>query len=277
VDDDYLANPRLWVASSTILHMRGRAIEPIVIVSAVARIWLAIVVSNSGYGQPAPAAAEVLQKVKGTYSNLSQYRWSATITEEQVAASGESSVTTASVLVAVQKPNQIRWQVSGSGAATYTGVYVGDEVIISDGNNVVWYRPKLKEYTRTPIGPLATPMGTVSAFIDHIENTFFQGFKVLGTFQARLLREETVSGSGVPVPCYVVEIVTPLQTAFTWWVDEKRNVVLREVFESRRPGQPPSLTRRTEFSVDQIGGSIDKQSFVFSPPSGARQKGAFTQ
>jgi hypothetical protein len=41
----------------------------------------------------------------------------------------------------------------------------------------------------------------------------------VGTFQARLLREETVSGNGSPVRCYVVEIVTPLQTAFRWWVD----------------------------------------------------------
>ena len=263
--------------SGTILHMRGRAIEPIVFTSAVARVWLALVVSHSAYGQPAPTAAEVLQKVKATYTNMSQYRWSATITEEQVAASGENSVTTASVLVAVQKPNQLRWVASGSGAATYTGVYVGDEVVVSDGNNVVWYRPKLKQYTKTPIGPLVTPMGTVSAFIDHIEDTFFQGFRALGTFQARLLREETVSGNGSPVRCYVVEIVTPLQTVFTWWVDEKRNVVLREVFEARRPGRRPSVTRRTEFSVTQIGGSIDKQSFVFSPPAGARQMEAFEQ
>ena len=257
--------------------MRGRAIEPTVFLSAIVQFGLALIASHSAYGQPAPTAAEVLQEVKATYTNMSQYRWSATITEEQVAASGKNSVTAASILVAVQKPDQIRWEVTGSGAATYTGMYVGDEVIVSDGNNVVWYRPKLKQYTKTPIGPLVTPEGPVSAFIDHIEDTFFQGFKVLGTFQARLLREETVSGNGSPVRCYVVEIVTPLQTAFTWWVDEKRNVVLREVFEARRPGQSPSLTRRTEFSVAQIGGLIDKQLFVFSPPAGARQTEAFKQ
>jgi hypothetical protein len=92
-----------------------------------------------------------------------------------------------------------------------------------------------------------------------------------------LLREEAVPGDGSSVPCHVVEIVTPIQTVFTWWVDEKRNVVLREVFEALRPGQAPSVTRRSEFSVDQIGGSIDKQSFVFSPPAGARQVKAFRQ
>ncbi len=163
---------------------RGRAVEPTVFFRAVARVWLALVVSHSAYGQPAPTAAEVLQKVKATFTNMSQYRWSATITEERVAASGENSVTTASVLVAVQKPNKIRWEASGSGAAPYTGMYVGDEVIVSDGINVVWYRPKLKEYTKTPMGPLVNP----SALIDHIEDTFFQGFRFLGILQASLLR-----------------------------------------------------------------------------------------
>src|SRR5580700_8119933 len=86
--------------SGTILHMRGGATEPTVFVGAV---WLALVVSHSAYGQSAPPAAEVLQGVKATYKNMSQYRWSATITEEQVATSGENSVPTASVLVAVQK------------------------------------------------------------------------------------------------------------------------------------------------------------------------------
>ena len=166
--------------------MRGRAIEPTVF-SAIVRFGLAFIASHSAYGQPAPTAAEVLQKVRATYTNMTQYRWSATITEEQVAASGKNSVTAASILVAVQKPDQLLWEVTGSGAATYTGMYVGDEVIVSDGNNVIWYRPKLKQYTKTPIGARVTPMGTVSAFIDHIEDTFLQGFKVFGNLSGEVV------------------------------------------------------------------------------------------
>ena len=232
---------------------------------------LVLIFTLSTFGQPAPDVAEVLQKVKTTYTGLSRYRLSATITEEQVAPSGKKSVSAASMKVTVQKPNQVNWEVSGSGATLITGMYVGEEVIVSDGNNVFWYLPKLRQYTKTPVGPLVTPMGTVSAFIEHIEDLLFDGFKHLGSDGAKLLREETISGSGSPIPCYVIEITTPFQTTFTWWIDKKSNVVVREVYEFRSPLGPPSLTRRTEFAVAQIGGSIDEQSFVFIPPAGARQ------
>jgi len=249
--------------------MRGRrAIERTVFVTTlIFRHCAALIFALSATGQPpAPNVAEVLQKVKATYTNMSGYRLSETVTE---------GASTASIRVTVQRPNRLRWEVSGSGAATYTGMYVGEEVIVSDGNNVFWYRPKLGQYTKTPLGPLVTPEGTVSAFIDHIEDTLFQGFKSLGAFDARLLREEAVSINGSRAACYVIKITTPLHTAFTWWIDKKSSLVLREAFELNRPPEPPSLTRRTEFTVIQIGGPIDQQSFVFIPPPGARQTDAF--
>ncbi len=255
---------------------RLRAIEPSVLFSAITVfVWSSLISTDSAYGQPAPTVAEVLRKVKAAYSNMSQYRWSATITEEQVFASGKKSVSIASILVVVQERDKVRWEVTGSGAADYNGMYAGEEVIVSDGKNVSWYRPKLKQYTTTPIGPLVTPMGTVSAFIDKLEGDFFGGYQFLRPDGSRLLREESLSIKGSPVACYVIEIITPLQTVFTWWVDKKRNVVLREVFELQGAGQPPSLTRRTEVDVAQIGGPIDGQLFMFSPPAGATQVEAF--
>ena len=230
-----------------------------------------LIFALSAFGQPAPDVAEVLQKVKTTYTDISQYRLSATITEEQVAPSGKKSVAAASIKVTVQKPNHLNWEVSSSDAALITGIYVGEEVIVSDGTNVFWYLPKLRQYTRTPIGPLVTPMGTVAAFIDHIEDLLFDRFKHVETDGAKLLREEAVPVGGSPIPCYVVEMATQFQKHFTWWIDKRSNVVMREVYELKGPPGIQSLTRRTDFTVAQIGGSIDEQSFVFIPPPGARQ------
>jgi hypothetical protein len=158
--------------------MRARAIEPIVLVSAVARIWLAFVVSHSAYCQPVPAAAEVLQKVKATYTNMNQYRWSATITEKQVSASGKNNVTTASVLVAVQKPNQVRWEVSGSGAATYTGMYVGDEIIVSGRDQRGLVFAKTEAIHHNADGPTGDANGNrVIVHRAHMKTRFSTGSK----------------------------------------------------------------------------------------------------
>ena len=145
-------------------------------VSVGARVLSAcsvFILTNSAYGQSAPTAAEVLEKVRSAFTSLTQYKWSATISEEVKNAAGKSDVATTSVSVAVEKPDRLRWEVTGSGASAYTGMYVGEEVIVSDGRDVFWYTPRQKQYTKTPIGPLVTPMGTVLAFIDHIEDTFF--------------------------------------------------------------------------------------------------------
>jgi outer membrane lipoprotein-sorting protein len=207
---------------------------------------------------------------------MSQYKFSAKITEEDVDSTGKTSVNSTSIDVVVHRPNQVRWEVTGSGSATYTGMYVGEEVIVSDGTDVFWYRPKLRQFTKTPIGPIVSPSGTVSAVIDHIEDLLFDGYKHLSAEWARVLGVDRISSGGSSVDCYVIEFTTPFQTAFTWWVDKERSVGLREVFELNRPAKRPTLTRRTEFAVAQIGGEVDAQAFVFSPPAGVKQVEAFT-
>ncbi len=196
---------------------------------------------------------------------------SAVTTEASVDDSGESDKSTAFILVAIQKPAQFRWEVTGDGASLYTGK-AGEQTLISDGENVFWYLPGPKLYSKHPIGdPITTPMRTVPAFIDKIESDLFGGFKIFGPVGAVLLADETIASNGSLVPCYVVRITTELKTAFTWWVDKENSLVLRVVFELLRADRPPSLTRTTEFSYSQIGGLIDKQVFVFSPPAGVRQ------
>jgi outer membrane lipoprotein-sorting protein len=249
-------------------------------VSVGARVLLAcsvFILTNWAYGQATPTAAEILEEVRSTYANMAQYKWSATISEEVKNAAGKSDVATTSVSVAVQKPDRLRWEVKGSGASAYTGMYGGEEVIVSNGKEVFWYSPRLKQYTKTPIGPLVTPMGTVLAFINSIEDTFFYGFKVADPIGAKLLKMETLSSGDSSVSCYVVEIATPLQSTFTWWVDAQRNIVVREVFENMASGRYPYLTRRTNFSFAQIGNAPESQSFEFSPPPGVRLRKAFEQ
>ena len=182
-----------------------------------------------------------------------------------------------SVHAIVQKPNRVRWEASGAGAAKTMAIFGREEIIVSDGGNVFWYLPKMKQYTKTAIGPLVTPMGTVSAFIGKIEDDYFYGFKFMDSRWAKLVKEESVSRDGRSTDCYVVEIDTPVPTAFTWWIDKKSNLVVRELFENARRGDTASVTRRSDFAFASIEAPIEGRSFIFTPPSGVRQVKRFGQ
>jgi outer membrane lipoprotein-sorting protein len=237
--------------------------------AAFSMAYCVLIASKPSYSQPAPAVAEILRDVRSRYTGMSRYEFYATVSES---LKGETSVH-----AIVQKPNRVRWEVTGPGAATFTGMYAGEEVIVSDAINVFWYRPKLMQYTKTPIGPLVTPMGTVAAFVDKIEDDLFYGFKFMDPRWAKLVRDESVPRNGSPVDCYVVEFDTPVPTTFTWWIDKKSNLVIRELFENARHGENPSVTRHSDFVFTSADEPTDDRSFVFVPPSGARQVDRFGQ
>jgi outer membrane lipoprotein-sorting protein len=200
---------------------------------------------------------------------MSRYEFYATVNES---LKGETSVH-----AIVQKPNRLRWEATGAGAAKFTATFGRDEIIVSDGTNVSWHLPKTKQYTKTPIGPLVTPMGTVPAFIEKIEDDYFYGFKFMDPRWANLLREESVPRNGSLIDCYVVEFDTPVPTTFTWWIDKKSNLVIRELFENARRGENPSVVRDSDFVFTSVDEPINDRSFVFVPPSDARQVERFGQ
>jgi outer membrane lipoprotein-sorting protein len=90
------------------------------------------------------------------------------------------------------------------------------------------------------------------------------------TEKARLLRKETTRVGDATVECEVIEIQAPLpgyRDTYTWWVDDKRHLVLREDTKPATPRRPASST---VFAVAQIGGPMPDGLFRFTPPPGAK-------
>ena len=242
-----------------------------------------------GFAQSRPPdVAAILANVSRTYKNLNQYTFHATVTEE-TRTNGAKAVTKAVIVVAVQRPERIRFDVNGSGSTQFTGMYVGDEVAVSDGTDFFLYLPKFNQYTKTPLRLSSStqsnrqpvsPMGTVPAFIDHVEGVFLDWYQVVGASadHAHFIGDESVSVDGRPVSCHVVEIkYEPPFPKRTIWVDKSRSVVLREVMDSQNPQNLPSLTKTTAFSAAQFGPPIRDDVFVFSAPAGAKLVNAFGQ
>jgi outer membrane lipoprotein-sorting protein len=240
--------------------------------------------TGHAFAQNGPDVAQILESVSRVYSSPNQYTLHATVTEETF-TSGKGTVTSAAVVIAVKRPEQVRFEVNRSGSTEFTGMYVGDELAVSDGTNFFLYLPKFHQYTKTPLHftgtahePI-TPMGTVPAFIDHVEATFLDWYKVVAGFadRAQFLREESVGVDGTPVSCYVIEIENSPNPKRTIWVDKSRSVVLREILDLQNPENLPSLTKTTVFSATQFGAPLKDDLFVFSPPAGAKLVDAFGQ
>ena len=240
--------------------------------------------TGHAFAQSGPDVAQILASVSRVYSSPNQYTLHATVTEETFTSGKRTEVTRSAVVIAVKRPERVRFEVNRSGSTEFTGMYVGDEVAVSDGTNLFMYLSKFNQYFKTPLRlggksndqPI-TPMGTVPAFIDHVEATFLGWYKVVAAFadRARLLKEEPVRANGSTVNCYVIEIENPPNPKRTIWVDKSRSVVLRELLDLQNPEHVPSLTKTTVFSATQFGAPIKDDLFVFSPPAGAKQVDAF--
>ena len=207
-----------------------------------------------------PDAAGVLHKVGETYANAKQYRFA-------VKKSGEEA---GFMAIAVRKPNQFRFEADGrviDGADAF-----GNVTMVSNGDTVWNYISGLQQYTRKsttlPLLDTEPPDITPEAFVLQAETVFLTRYAELAkaTDHATFIREETIQGAD----CYVIRIQAPLpgfRDDYTWWVDKKRYLILREDTQPSTPRRPSSSTIYTLATIDE---PIPEELFHFTPPPGSK-------
>jgi len=208
------------------------------------------------HGQTKPDVAEILRKVGENYSNARQYRFVVKQTGEEPA----------SIEIAVEKPDKFRFVTDGevpSGDARY-----GTVTMVSNGSTAWNYAAGLNQYIRKstslPLVDSEPPDVTSDVFVLQAETRFLTRYARLATAadHATLLRQEA--------DCYVIQLKAPLpgfRDDYTWWVDQKRFVVVRE------DTQPASTRWRPSsavFSVASINEPLPAGIFQYTPPAGAK-------
>jgi outer membrane lipoprotein-sorting protein len=224
----------------------------------------AILMAGILTAQSQPDIAEILANVSSTYSSAKEYRFSVT-------KSGEES---GSIRIAVRKPDKFRFEADGrvvDGADAFRNL-----TVVGEGSTVWIYRSELRQYTKKNVTPALLdtepPEVTPETFVLQAGVVFLTRYVQLAKAvdRARLLRKETIQVGDGEVECDVLEIQAPLpgyRDTYTWWVDEKRHLVLREDIKPATPRRPLSSTI---YTMAQIGEQIPDELFHFSPPPGAK-------
>jgi outer membrane lipoprotein-sorting protein len=224
---------------------------------------LAALLAHVAAAQAQPDAAEILRKVGDTYSNAKRYHF----VVKSVVAGGSPTT----IEIAVEPPNKFRID---AGASLLGGEdEMGRMMLISDGAQVWTYASGFNQYTIDKIEqpePGAAPAAGESPFVRQFAMLLF--YRYVGfaknSAEARLLRQETIEAGGGMAECYVIEIKSPENGGdYTWWVDQKRFLVLREDTKPADASQPPSSV---VFTVAQLNEPLAEDLFQFTPPAGAK-------
>jgi outer membrane lipoprotein-sorting protein len=229
--------------------------------------WLAIagLAASALTAQDRPDVTDILGKVRDTYTNAKQYRFA-------VKKSGEES---GFMRIAVRKPNQFRLEADGrvlDGADAF-----GNVILVSDGY-IAWNYMQgtnrfTKKSTSIPLLDTEPPEVSPETFVWQAEAVFITRYAEMAKAadRAKFLRSETISAAGGTVDCYVFEIQAPLpgyRDTYTWWVDKKRYLILREDTKPSGSRRPPSSTIYTMATINE---AIPDDLFRFTPPPGATQ------
>lgn len=210
------------------------------------------------------AADTILSRVAALYSGARQYHFAALKTGEEKG----------SLEIWVRHPDRFRFEGDG-------GVIDGSDpfpkVTFTGNGDDAWnYVPILKQYTkkRTTLPLLDTepPEIAPDAFVFQADAVFLTRYARLAKApeHARLAREETISMGSRPVACYVIELHAPLagfRDDYTWWVDKKRFLILREDTKPATARRPSS---RIEFTAASIDEPVSDDLFHFVPPEGTK-------
>jgi outer membrane lipoprotein-sorting protein len=226
-------------------------------------LFIAIAVVPSVFGQSQPNDAEILRKVGDNYSNAKQYRFVLKQTGEEPA----------SIEIAVEKPDKFRFVTDGdvpSGKDNWETV-----TMVSNGGTVWNYVAGLKQYTKRdsglPFADTEPPDVTPDIWVFQAETRFMTRYARLSTAadHATLVRQEAIQTAAGMVDCYVIELKAPLpgfRDDYTWWVDSKRFLVLRD---DTRPASTRYRPSSSVFSVASINEPLPEGVFQFTPPAQA--------
>jgi outer membrane lipoprotein-sorting protein len=201
--------------------------------------------------------AEILRRVSEKYTNANQYRF-------EMRKSGEESGT---LKIAVLRPNRFRLEADGR---VIDGADAFDKMtMVGDGASAWNFIPEPPQYTKKkitlPLLDTEPPAVSPETFVLQADVVFLSRYARLAaaTDHAKLVRADTDS--------YVIELHAPLpgfRDTYTWWVDRKRYVVVREDTQPASNRRPVSSVVYSLASIDE---PIPQELFHFSPPAGAKQ------
>jgi outer membrane lipoprotein-sorting protein len=212
---------------------------------------VAVVLAHVAIAQTPPNAGEILHKVSDVYSNAKRYHF--------IVKSGLGNEQSTTIEIAAEPPNKFR--IDADGALLGGEDQMGRMIIASDGKQVWSYASGFKQYT---IDQVEEP-GAESPFVKNFASLLFVryvGFAQSAS-KARVLRDEAIGA----VDCYVVEIPDQGSEDYTWWIDKKRFIVLRE---DTKPADPSMPATSVVFTVAQINESLPADLFKFTPPAGSK-------
>lgn len=227
-------------------------------------LTVAILWAPALIGQSQPSVADILGRVSEKYAHAAQYRFEMKKTGEEMGT----------LRIAVQKPNRFRLEADGrviDGADAFSNI-----IMVGDGGSAWNYIAESKQFTRKkvtlPLLDTEPPAISAETFVLQADAVFLSRYARLAgaTDKARLVRQETLQAGGA-ADCFVIELQAPLpgfRDNYTWWVDRKRYLVLREDTQPASTRRPASSVVFTLAVIDE---PIPDELFRFTPPPGAKQ------
>ena len=161
----------------------------------------------------------LLDKVTEAYTGVQSYQVEAVVTTQRKGAPAPKRSAQEVVSISYSAPNRLRLESNTLPAVT-----------VFDDQGVSTYSKAMSTYREAAGGG----QGSVNDYAHRRDALARIGFADYGSIEdemdsARVLRQENMTVDGAAVPCAVVEASYPHGVKRTFWVDTRRNVVLREV------------------------------------------------
>ena len=215
---------------------------------------LSALLSVPGLAQAPLSAGQILKKVTNTYASLTEWDFEATVTSK-VEPGGQF---TRHLRAAGKGSSKRRMEIGDA--------HSGKAIVIADGVNVWAYEPQPNQYTRK--AQIQEPAGTLSYFDALI---LAYRFGSAGGSDAKLLREESIEIGNTKANCYVIQFPGRPPSVFTWWVDKRRFLVLRD---DQAGGPDPSFVGSSTLWIRTQTSGVPDDLFLFTPPPGAKERAA---
>jgi outer membrane lipoprotein-sorting protein len=226
------------------------------------RFGLFALLLRMALAQAHPDVAQILKKVGETYKAASQYEFVADTTFHDARTGKDGS---AHMRVAFKGPNKYRLE-GGIPGMSSGGLDFSDGLIIHDGSAVWFYLPKSNQYASVPASALtAEAQGDLGDLrpetVDQFMMSRYRGAADLAT-GSKFLREESIAIAGGKIAAYVVAVAGDRERPVsTWWVDQKRYLILREDQEDSS----------VVYTSVKLGQPLAAGQFQFVPPPGAKK------
>jgi outer membrane lipoprotein-sorting protein len=231
-----------------------------------------LVFGTIALAQDKPDASELLREVAKVYGNAKQCHLAgeAKISERLHGAASER-VSAHQFLIAFQAPDKVHLEMTpgDGGRAIY---------VVSNGKSAWLYSPTNNEYMKVQPGTApATPMGdadvevkTAVPYAMQMARQFLQAFEVGPQTTSAIVKDEDIAIGGERAACYVIAIKgrPGPGSVTTWWIDQKRHVLLREEIQNETKTSSESAT--TVYTTVSIDEPLPDALFLFTPPPKAR-------